>query len=383
MELVNDFTTPAPKLSQLLRVQLDLGASDLHLSPHNKPLVRIDGDLLPLDDYEAMTAEDTKEYTFSILSESRRRLLESELQVDASISIQGLSRFRVNACDGRNGLSVVFRAIPFEPFSFEQLGVPQNMADLAAKPYGLVLVTGPTGSGKTTTLASFIDKINRERSQKIITIEDPIEFLHPSKRCLVQQRELETNTRSFASATKNSLREDPDIVLIGELRDLATIQEALRVAETGHLTFATLHSNTAPSTITRIIDVFPAMQQPQIRTQLADVLVGVMSQHLLKRKDGKGRVMALETMIPTPAIKNLIRENKVHQLKSAMATGQDKHQMITMNQSLARLVAGGTVTREEAEKYSPDLEEFKSTVGVYQPTRSTRLPAPVLQRRAS
>lgn len=381
MDSINDYITPAPKLSELLITQVKLGASDLHLAPLNKPRVRINGNLVPLEDYDPLAAGDTKVYADSILSAAKKQLLDSELQADASIAIKGLSRFRVNVCHTRGGLALAFRAIPFEPFTFDQLGVPKNMVELANRPYGLVLVTGPTGCGKSTTLAAFIDKLNRERSEKIITIEDPIEFLHPSKGCLVQQRELETNTKSFASAVKNAVREDPNIVLIGELRDLATIQEALRVAETGHLTFATLHSNTAPSTITRIIDVFPAVQQPQIRTQLADVLAGVMSQQLLQRKDGKGRVMALETMIPTPAIKNLIRENKIHQIKTSMATGQETHGMVTMSQSLARLVAESAVTREEAERFAPDIEDFKSQVGVFQTTERTRIPASI--RRAS
>jgi len=381
MDSINDYITPAPKLSELLITQIKLGASDLHLAPLNKPRVRINGNLVPLEDYDPLATGDTKVYADSILSAAKKQLLDSELQADASIAIKGLSRFRVNVCHTRGGLALAFRAIPFEPFTFDQLGVPKNMVELANRPYGLVLVTGPTGCGKSTTLAAFIDKLNRERSEKIITIEDPIEFLHPSKGCLVQQRELETNTKSFASAVKNAVREDPNIVLIGELRDLATIQEALRVAETGHLTFATLHSNTAPSTITRIIDVFPAVQQPQIRTQLADVLAGVMSQQLLQRKDGKGRVMALETMIPTPAIKNLIRENKIHQIKTSMATGQETHGMVTMSQSLARLVAESAVTREEAERFAPDIEDFKSQVRVFQTTERTRIPASI--RRAS
>lgn len=386
MELVsNDFVTPPPKLTELLRQLVQAGGSDLHLTPQNRPRFRINGELTPLEDYEPLTAEVTKEYAYASLAPPKKQLLEQNLQVDAGITLKGFSRFRINVCDTRAGLAITYRAVPFEPLSFEELGVPDNIAELASKTNGLILVTGPTGSGKSTTLAAFIDKINRERDQKIVTIEDPIEFIHPSKRCLVNQREIETNTRSFAEAATNALRENPDIVLIGELRDLATIQEALRVAETGHLTFATLHSNSAASTITRMIDVFPALQQPQIRTQLADVLVCVMSQHLLKRKDGSGRVMAIETMIPTPAIKNLIRENKIHQIKSSMAIGQDKHQMVTMNQSLARLVAEGVVSREEAEKRSPDLEDFKSLVGVYQPTERTRIQRPSLlaERRVS
>jgi len=376
----HEFITPAPKLSELLHALVNLGGSDLHLSPLNKPIVRIDGDLAPLTDYDPLKTEDTNEYATSILTDAKQQLLESEKQVDASISVKGLSRFRINVCDGRSGLQISLRVIPYEPPALETLGIPQNMISLASRPHGLILVTGPTGSGKSTTLAAFIDKINRERAKKIITIEDPIEFLHTSKRCLVQQRELDTNTRSFASATKNAVREDPDIVLIGELRDLATIEEALRVAEMGHLTFATLHSNTAASTITRIIDVFPALQQAQIRTQLAEVLIGVMSQQLLPRKEGKGRVMALETMIPTTPIQNLIRENKISQINSFMATGQDTHQMITMNHSLGRLVGNGIVTRETAEYYSPNLDDFRTTVGIYQQTQRTKIPAPTQAR---
>jgi twitching motility protein PilT len=376
----NDFTTPTPKLSELLTALVNLGGSDLHLSPQNRPIVRIDGHLARLNDYDPINADDSKAYAEELLTDEKQALLKSEQQVDASFTVDGLSRFRINVCDSRAGMAISLRVIPFEPPPIASLGIPQNMIDLALKPHGLVLVTGPTGSGKSTTLAAFIDKINRERDKKIVTIEDPIEYIHPSKRCLVEQRELGANCRSFASATKNVVREDPDIVLIGELRDLATIEEALRVAEMGHLTFATLHSNTAASTITRIIDVFPALQQAQIRTQLAEVLAGVMSQQLLPKKEGKGRVMALETMIPTTPIQNLIRENKINQINSAMATGQDTHQMITMNQSLCRLVGNGIVTRETAEYYSPNLEDFRNSVGIYQQTQRSRIPAPTQPR---
>jgi len=385
LTLITDYSTPAPKLAKLLELLINLGGSDLHLAPHNQPRVRINGNLEILEDFEPLKPEDTKEYAFSILNDTQKEVLEKEWQVDFSISIQGLARFRVNVCDQRPGLGLVFRAIPFEIMPFDKLGIPSIMVELCSHAHGLVLVTGPTGSGKSTTLSAFIDKINRERAVKIITIEDPIEFLHTSKRALVTQREVYKNTRSFESGSKNSVREDPDIVLIGELRDLSTIEEALHTAEKGHLTFATLHTNTAASTITRIIDVFPALQQSQVRTQLAEVLAGVLSQQLIPTKDRKGRAMALEAMIPTPAIKNLIREDKVHQIKSFMSTGQDKHQMVTMNQSLARLVAEGIVLFEDAALRSPDVADLRDRLGTVKSTEHTRL-APAHfspQRRAS
>lgn len=383
--LITDYITPAPKLSELLKLQIQLGGSDLHLITHNQPRVRIHGNLDPLEDYEPLTPEDTREYADSILNDTQAEVLKTQLQVDFSISMPGLARFRVNICDQRGGLGLVFRAIPYEIMPFDKLGIPQVMVELCSRAHGLVLVTGPTGSGKSTTCAAFIDKINRERAVKILTLEDPVEYLHSSKRALVTQREVFKNTLSFESGSKNLVREDPDTVLIGELRDLSTIEEALHTAEKGHLTFATLHTNTAASTITRIIDVFPAMQQAQIRTQLAEVLVGVLSQQLIPTKDRKGRVMALEALIPTNAIKNLIREDKVHQIKAAMATGQDKHQMVTMNQSLARLVAEGIVLFEDAALRSPDLIDLRDRLGTVKSTEHTRL-APAQfspQRRAS
>ena len=381
---ITDYITPAPKLSELLKLQIQLNGSDLHLITNNQPRIRIHGNLDPLEDYPPLTAEDTREYADSILNETQAEVLKTQLQVDFSISIPGLARFRVNACDQRGGLGLVFRAIPYEIMPFDRLGIPQVMVDLCSRSHGLVLITGPTGSGKSTTCAAFIDKINRERAGKILTLEDPVEYLHSSKKSLVTQREVFKNTLSFESGSKNLVREDPDAVLIGELRDLSTIEEALRTAEKGHLTFATLHTNTAPSTITRVIDVFPAMQQAQIRTQLAEVLAGILSQQLIPTRDGKGRVMALEALIPTNAIKNLIREDKVHQIKAAMATGQDKHQMVTMNQSLTRLIAEDIVTLEDAALRSPDVADLRERLGNIKTTQHTRLaPAAQPRRRVS
>ena len=383
---IMDYRTPAPKLAELLELQIKLGASDLHIMPYSQPRLRVNGSLDPLTDYEPFSADDAKNLAYSILTDDQKKIFETEHEVDGSFSIEGLARFRVNVFDHRCGIGAAFRAIPYEPMALEDLDIPDVIVELCSRPHGLILVTGPTGSGKSTTLATLLDKINRERAVNIITIEDPVEFIHNSKRALVIQRQVYTNTKSFASGARNSFRQDPDIVLIGELRDLPTIEEALRTAETGHLTFATLHTNTASSTITRIIDVFPAAQQPQIRTQLSNVLLGVLSQQLVPTKNGKGRVMAVEAMIPNPAIKNLIREDKVHQIQSSMATGQDKHQMVVMNQSLAKLIANGTVTFEEAALRSPDPVELRSRLGLLQETQHSRIARPAqfaAERRAS
>jgi twitching motility protein PilT len=374
---ITEFAAPTPELKKLLQLQVKLNASDLHLVPHSKPRVRVHGSLVPLEDFDALTPEDTKAFANSCLTdEAKKKALEEHLQVDTSLSLSGFGRFRINICDQRTGLALVFRAIPFEPISFEELGIPDSIIDLCLRPYGFILVTGPTGSGKTTTLAAMIDKINRERACHIGTIEDPIEFIHPSKRALVTQREVYKNTLSFSSASKNLVREAPDVALIGELRDLETIEEVLHTAEKGHLTFATLHTNNAASTITRVIDVFPANQQAQIRTQLAEVLIAVISQQLIPRRDGTGRVMALEAMLPNSAIKNLIREGKIHQIQNAMGTGQDKNGMILMNQSLAKLIAEGVVTFEEAKLRSPDPNDLRSRVGLYKDTVRTQISRP-------
>jgi twitching motility protein PilT len=297
-----------------------------------------------------------------VLSDAQKKKFQDDLELDLSFGIVNVSRFRLNVFDGRGGVGAVFRAIPFEVKSFDQLGLPPVVESLCKKPRGLVLVTGPTGSGKSTTLAAMLDKINRERRAHIITIEDPIEFLHTHKNCVVNQREVRVNTHGFANSLRTALRQDPDVVLIGELRDLETVESALRIAETGHLTFATLHTNTAASTITRIIDIFPANQQAQIRTQLSMVLEGVLCQQLLPVAEGPGRVMALEILLPTPAVRNLIREDKVHQLPGLMTTGQDEHHMQTLNQSLATLHRARRITLEAAMQCSSDDRDLKDLI---------------------
>ncbi len=358
-----DEKEPDVKLQELLRKQIEMGASDLHLTTGTPPQLRIDGLLQPLDGLKPLRREDTKRLVYSVLSEEQRKRFEARLELDLSFGVSNLSRFRLNVFDQRGGIGAVFRAIPFEVRSFDDLGLPAVVAELCKKPRGLILVTGPTGSGKSTTLAAMIDKINRERRSHIITIEDPIEFLHSHKSCVVNQREVGVNTHGFADALRTSLRQDPDVVLIGELRDLETVETALRIAETGHLTFATLHTNTAASTITRVIDVFPANQQAQIRTQLSMVLEGVLCQQLLPVASGAGRVMALELLLPTPAVRNLIREDKVHQIPGVMSTGQDGHHMQTLDQHLARLVRTGRITQEAAAAVATSPEALKEHMG--------------------
>lgn len=353
-----DMETRTISLSELLTQMVDLGGSDLHLTPGSPPRVRVHGSLIPMNMPE-LSAEMSKRLAYSVMTDQQKFRFEEALEVDFSFGIKEIARFRANVFTQRGSVSAVFRLIPFEIMDFEQLNLPPILGKLAEKPRGLVLVTGPTGSGKSTTLASMVDKINRERKGHIITVEDPIEFLHRHKNCLINQREVHSDTASFSNALRMVLREDPDVVLVGEMRDLETIEAALRIAETGHLTLATLHTNSAAATINRVIDVFPADQQQQIRAQLSLVLEGIVCQTLLPRSDGKGRVVATEVLIPTSGIRNLIRENKVHQLYSAMQTGQDKFGMHTMNQSLANLYLSRKITLEECLSQSSNQDELK------------------------
>ncbi len=348
-------------MHQLLKAMIEKGASDLHITTGTPPQLRIDGKLCPLK-MPPLSPQETKQLCYSVLTDAQKHKFEETNELDLSFSVQKLSRFRGNVFIQRGNVAGVFRAIPFKIMSFEDLGLPPVISELAQKPRGLVLVTGPTGSGKSTTLATMIDKINTERNEHIVTVEDPIEYLHPHKNCVVNQREVGADTESFKKALKYILRQDPDVVLIGELRDLETIEAALTVAETGHLAFATLHTNSAVQTINRIVDVFPPYQQSQIRQQLSFVLEGVVSQTLLPRANGPGRAMALEVMVPNAAIRNLIREDKIHQIYSAMQVGQQKFGMQTINQSLASLVQRRIIDMDRAEGRSPDVDELKQLV---------------------
>lgn len=345
-------------MHQLLKTMIEQGASDLHISTGSPPQIRVDGRMSPLP-LPNMSAAETKQLCYSVLTDAQKRRFEEESELDLSFGVKGLSRFRGNLFVQRGAVAGAFRTIPFEIRGFEELGLPPVVRALSKKPRGLVLVTGPTGSGKSTTLAAIIDAINRERSEHIITIEDPIEYLHPHKKCLVNQREVGADTQSFKKALKYILRQDPDVVLLGELRDIETIEAALTIAETGHLCFATLHTNSCVQTMNRIIDVFPTTQQSQVRTQLSFVLEGVLSQALMPNANGKGRCMALEVMVPNPAIRNLIREDKVHQIYSQMQIGQDKFGMQTFNQSLFLLAHSRQITQEDAMSRSHDIEELK------------------------
>ncbi|HEX8265402.1 MAG TPA: type IV pilus twitching motility protein PilT [Pyrinomonadaceae bacterium] len=349
-------------LPDLLRKMTDLGGSDLHLTTNSAPQVRVHGHLQPLPGYAAMSAAETKQLAYSVLTDAQKHRFEEALELDFSFGLKGMSRFRANLFNQKGAVGAVFRAIPYEIKGFENLGLPPVVKDLCNKPRGLILVTGPTGSGKSTTLAAMIDKINQERREHILTIEDPIEFLHPHKNCVVNQREVHSDTHGFAPALKSALRQDPDVVLVGEMRDLETIEMALRIAETGHLTFATLHTNSAASTINRIIDVFPSAQQSQIRTQLSLVLEGILCQALLPKPDGAGRAMALEILIPNAAIRNLIREDKIHQIYSMMQTGQDKYGMQTFNQSLATLHHKRLISLDTAMARSSNTDELKTLI---------------------
>ena len=350
-------------LRTLLEEMVKRGASDLHLTVGQKPMMRVDGSITASQTtlFE-LEAKDTLALAYSILTENQKKRFETEDELDFSFGIQGLSRFRGNVFKQRGCVTVVIRVIPYEILTFEKLNLPPIVSKLAEKPKGLVLVTGPTGSGKSTTLAAMIDKINSEEPGHILTVEDPIEFVHKHKKSIVNQREVGADTESFKSALKYALRQDPDVVLVGEMRDLETISAALTIAETGHLAFATLHTNSAAETINRIIDVFPSNQQSQVRAQLSFVLEGVITQTLLPRAKGKGRVAALEIMVATPAIRATIRDDKIHQIYSIMQAGK-KHGMQTMNDSLAQLVIAGDVTQEEALKRSTDPNELLRALG--------------------
>jgi len=345
-------------LSEMLQKVIQAGASDLHLTINVAPQIRVDGRLRSLD-CPPLNPADSKRLAYSVMTDSQKHQFEETWEIDFSFGIKSLSRFRANVFTQRGAVAAVFRAIPFDIKSFDVLGLPPVVEKLCEKPRGLILVTGPTGSGKSTTLAAMIDKINIERSEHILTIEDPIEFLHSHKNCIVNQREVHSDTHSFGDALRVALREDPDVVLIGEMRDLQTVESALRIAETGHLTLATLHTNSAASTINRIVDIFPAGQQPQIRAQLSLVLEGILCQSLIPRSNGTGRCMAMEILIPNSAIRNLIREDKIHQIYSAMQTGQEKFGMQTFNQSLAHLALTKQITLEDALNKSSNQEELQ------------------------
>jgi twitching motility protein PilT len=351
----------AVTLSDLLKKMLEMQGSDLHITTNSPPQVRVHGHLVPLD-LAPLTPAETKQLAYSVMTDAQKHRFEEDLELDFSFGLKGLARFRANCFNQRGACGSVYRVIPFEIKNFDQLGLPAVVSRLCDKPRGLILVTGPTGSGKSTTLAAMIDKINMDRHEHIITIEDPIEFVHQHKNCLINQREVHSDTKGFSQALRAALREDPDVVLIGEMRDLETVESALRIAETGHLTLATLHTNSAASTINRIIDVFPSHQQSQIRAQLSLVLEGIMCQTLLPKVGGAGRAMAMEILVPNAAVRNLIREDKVHQIYSAMQTGQDKFGMQTFNQSLATLVAQKQITTDLALQRSSMPEELQDMI---------------------
>ena len=348
-------------LPDLLKTMVEMDGSDLHIATNTPPQIRVNGRLQRLQLPDLQPAE-TKGLVYSVLTDSQKKRFEETLELDFSFGIRGLARFRCNLFNQRGAVGAVYRLIPEKIRSFGDLGLPSVLGTLAERPRGLVLVTGPTGSGKSTTLAAMIDKINSERHEHILTIEDPIEYIHPHKNCLVNQREVHSDTNSFGNALRAALREDPDIVLIGEMRDLETVESALKIAETGHLTFGTLHTNSAAQTINRIIDIFPANQQSQIRTQLSLVLEGIVCQALLPRADGKGRVVSLEILVPTPAIRNLIRDDKIHQIYGAMQAGQEKLGMQTANQSLVSLHQRRLITLETALGASSNRDELQDMI---------------------
>ncbi len=348
-------------LQQLLKTMVEYGGTDLHITVDSAPQVRIDGRMVPLK-LPPLDAAQTRWLCYGIMTDQQKHRLEEDLEVDFSFGLQGISRFRANVFNQRGATAGCFRSIPEVIRSFDQLGLPPIVQTLCEKPRGLVLVTGVTGSGKSTTLAAMVDRINETEPLHILTVEDPVEYVHHHKRSLINQREVHADTQSFKKALRSALRQDPDVVLVGELRDLETIESALTIAETGHLTFATLHTSSCVQTINRIIDVFPAHQQPQIRAQLSLVLEGVLCQALIPKAAGKGRSLGLEVMVPNPAIRNLIREDKVHQIYSSMQTGQLKYGMQTFNQSLSELVLKGDITQDSAMGYSSNQDELRELI---------------------
>ena len=351
----------AVTLHQLLKTLVEQSGTDLHVTTNSPPQIRVDGKLVPLQ-LPPLTAPETKALAYSVLTDNQKHRFEENLELDFSFGVRGLARFRANIFSQRGAVAAAYRTIPWEVKSFQDLGLPDVVANLCDKPRGLILVTGPTGSGKSTTLAAMIDKINNEDKGHIVTIEDPVEYLHGHKSCIVNQRELFADTHSFSNALKSVLRQDPDVVLIGEMRDLETIEAALRIAETGHLTFGTLHTNSAAQTINRIIDVFPAHQQSQIRAQLSFVMEGILCQALLPKASGKGRCLAMEILIPNSAIRNLVREDKIHQIYSMMQTGQSQFGMQTFNQSLASLYFKKQITLTTALSHSSNPDELQEMI---------------------
>jgi twitching motility protein PilT len=349
-------------INELLERQLDLGGSDLHLTTGNHPCVRVHGDLKPMTEYPILNGSEIRRMVYAILTSRQREKFEAELELDTSHAIPGMGRFRLNVFQQRDAVGAVLRAIPYEIVPLESLGLPASVSQFAELPRGMILVTGPTGSGKSTTLASLVDIINRTKAAHIMTVEDPIEFLHHHKASLVNQREVGEDTHSFSNALKHVLRQDPDVILVGEMRDLETIHTALTAAETGHLVFGTLHTQDAPQSIDRVIDVFPAHQQQQVRVQLASALQGVVTQQLVPTRDGRGRAVAAEVLVATPAVRNLIREGKTHQVYSAMQAG-GKYGMVTMDQSLATLVNAGKISFEVAVERCANPEDLRRLSG--------------------
>ena len=359
-------------LRSLLQLVVDQGASDLHITNQSAPVLRIDGKMKPIDGLVPLTPKETARLCLSILTPEQRNQFESKRELDISIGVKGLCRFRVNLFVQKEAIAGVFRIIPTQVRPLEELGLPMSVNELARRSSGLVLVTGPTGSGKSTTLAAIVDQINRERACHIVTLEDPIEYLHHHKRALVNQREVGVDTHNFKGALRAVLRQDPDVVLIGEMRDLETVEAALRISETGHLCLATLHTQSAIQSITRIIDMFPVHLRNQIRVQLSFTLQGILSQRLIPRLGMKGRALAAEVLVMNQAIRHMIRDDKLHQIYGQAQLGQGRSGMMTMNQSLAKLYQSRQISLEEARSNSPDIDEFSSMLIAHQSPNSAR-----------